>query len=373
MNGCRRQQLLMPLIAACLCVSLAPLSHAQAAGNLMKNPGFEDGLSATYPGVGLHWETNDAQPHSDVDVLTGSISHSGAYSQWLKANPSWDLGAVRQVSAYGSVTAGKTYHVQAWIKTANVANPAGWYVFGIWWFNNDSLVDPPAGESKMPRQETNNYDWRPISWEVVAPATANRVAAFLTRHTDGDAWYDDVFVGEVLPGAPQIAVSPASLSHRVIRTGSLANDSLGIRNAGGGLLSYVVSSGASWLSVASASGTNAGEADTCSLSYNLVGMPLGTFTTSLTVTDPAATNSPQIVPVSLTIYQPGDCDGDGDVDQNDFGVIQSCQTGLDVPQPAPGCACALMDTDSDVDTADLDLWMQCLSGPGVPASLDCAR
>jgi hypothetical protein len=110
----------------------------------------------------------------------------------------WDLGAVRQISPYNSVTAGKTYHVQAWIKTSNVANPSGWYVFGIWWFRGDRMI----GESKMPRQETNNYGWRLIAWDATAPAGADRGAAILSRHTDGDAWYDDIYIGQGLAGSP---------------------------------------------------------------------------------------------------------------------------------------------------------------------------
>jgi hypothetical protein len=57
---------------ACICVPAAGLSHAQAARHLIQNSGFEAGPSATYPGVGLYWETNDAQWHSNVDVLTSS-------------------------------------------------------------------------------------------------------------------------------------------------------------------------------------------------------------------------------------------------------------------------------------------------------------
>ena len=71
------------------------VNSAWGGPNLIRNPGFEEGPSPTYPGVGLHWETNDAQPHPEVDVLTTATTHGGSYSQWLKANAAWDLGMVR--------------------------------------------------------------------------------------------------------------------------------------------------------------------------------------------------------------------------------------------------------------------------------------
>lgn len=160
--------------------------------NLIRGGGFELG-EGDYPGVGRYWETNDAQPHPEVDFLDAGIKHSGHYSQHLAANPVWDLGMTRQITDYGSVVPGRTYRLQAWVRTANVQNPAGWYVLGLWWFENDTWL----GDVKMERPETNNYDWRLITIEAVAPPRANRLGAILTRHTDGDAWYDDVRAVEV--------------------------------------------------------------------------------------------------------------------------------------------------------------------------------
>jgi hypothetical protein len=50
--------------------------------------------------------------------------------------------------------------------------------------------------------------------------------------------------------------------------------------------------------------------------------------------------------------QPGDCDGDDDVDLLDFGDFQLCFTGMD-GGPIPGnCECADFDGDGDVDLLD---------------------
>jgi len=160
--------------------------------NMVRGGGFEQG-EGKYPGVGIYWETNDAQPHPEVDFLDSEIKHSGQYSQHLAAHTEWDRGMTQQFTNYNTVTPGKQYRLEAWVRTANVENPAGWYVLGLWWMHDDTWI----GDVKMDRQETNNYDWRLLSIEATAPPGANRVGVVLTRHTDGDAWYDDVRIVEV--------------------------------------------------------------------------------------------------------------------------------------------------------------------------------
>lgn len=68
-----------------------------------------------------------------------------------------------------------------------------------------------------------------------------------------------------------------------------------------------------------------------------------------------------------------DFDRDGDVDQSDFGHLQACLSGTNVPQFAPECQDANLDRDfvNDVDSADLNLLLGCFSGPGILAPTDC--
>ncbi len=88
---------------------------------------------------------------------------------------------------------------------------------------------------------------------------------------------------------------------------------------------------------------------------------------ALTVEPP--TRSPCINPELLF-----DTDNDGDVDQQDFGLFQSCYTGPDDPLGVfdmPTCRCMDADWDFDVDEDDYDVFEGCASGPGMAADPDC--
>lgn len=65
-----------------------------------------------------------------------------------------------------------------------------------------------------------------------------------------------------------------------------------------------------------------------------------------------------------------DLDGDGDVDQSDFGLFQACFTGPEATAPR-ACKCADSNKDARVDSHDLQVFEGCASGPSVPASLTC--
>lgn len=66
-----------------------------------------------------------------------------------------------------------------------------------------------------------------------------------------------------------------------------------------------------------------------------------------------------------------DFDRDGDVDLLDFGHFQVCLNGPYEPQTDPNCADTLLTPDIYVDGNDLQIFLQCLSGSGVPADPNC--
>ena len=73
-------------------------------------------------------------------------------------------------------------------------------------------------------------------------------------------------------------------------------------------------------------------------------------------------------------------DGDGDVDQDDFAVLQLCITGDGGAIPAKPEYCTCFDRpeggppplpDGDIDQTDIAGFEACASGPDVPAHQAC--
>jgi hypothetical protein len=67
------------------------------------------------------------------------------------------------------------------------------------------------------------------------------------------------------------------------------------------------------------------------------------------------------VTVSERPRVPGELDGDGDVDQADFGLFQACLAGSGQSY-ATGCAPADLDSDGDVDQDDFGVFSACMGG-----------
>ena len=70
---------------------------------------------------------------------------------------------------------------------------------------------------------------------------------------------------------------------------------------------------------------------------------------------------------------PADLDRDFDVDQVDVQIMLACWTGSQVIQNDPTCQAADQDRDGDVDQTDFGLLQRCQSGDGVPADPRCGR
>ena len=102
--------------------------------------------------------------------------------------------------------------------------------------------------------------------------------------------------------APVLVVSPASLAFAASVGGpDPTAQSVGVSNGGGGTLGWTTTSGASWLSVSPMSGTGPA---TVSAAATASGLPVGTYTTTITIDAPGAQGTPQTVAVTLAVSAP---------------------------------------------------------------------
>ncbi|HVP09987.1 MAG TPA: hypothetical protein VMV94_02245, partial [Phycisphaerae bacterium] len=102
-------------------------------------------------------------------------------------------------------------------------------------------------------------------------------------------------------GQPTILLSAAALAPSATEGSNPPDDSFTVSNSGGGVLNYTIGSDVAWLVVSPTSGSGTGAADPITVQYDAASLTAGTYSATITVSDPAATNDPQIIDVSLTI------------------------------------------------------------------------
>lgn len=103
--------------------------------------------------------------------------------------------------------------------------------------------------------------------------------------------------------APSIAASPSTLTFSSTAGGAHpASQSFGLTNSGTATLNYTIATNANWIAVSPVSGTlAAGAGQQVTVSINNTGLQPGSSNAIITITDPAAGNSPQYVSVALNI------------------------------------------------------------------------
>ncbi len=225
----------------------------------------------------------------------------------------------------------------------------------------------------------NGNTWTQYSRPVTTGPTGQLSVGFKLGSYGGPApavlWDTLRFTPTVSP--PAIGLSPASLAAVCTAGSDPTAQSFTVSNVGGGTLAYSITDDAAWLSCAPASGTSTGEADTITVTYSAAGLSAGTYQATVTVSDPAAGNNPQLLPVTLTVQPalppiPGDMNADRKVNEQDVAAFLGCATGPGQGPPGPGCDPGDIDVDGDVDQADFGLLQRCLHPPTQSADPNCA-
>ncbi|MHC4673831.1 MAG: family 10 glycosylhydrolase [Planctomycetota bacterium] len=190
----------------------------------------------------------------------------------------------------------------------------------------------------------------------------------------GDLQRYNITLGDPPGPPPTIELDPTLINRLVIEGNDLANDMFSIRTpVADSVLEYTITRDVTWLSLSPTAGTSTGEADPIDIIYHTSFLAIGNYTANITVTDPAATNSPQTLIVNLKVANaiPPDFDFDGDVDANDTTYLLSYMTGPEAGPPTPGCVDADLDLDGDIDQSDFGCFQRCLSGEFRAPRADC--
>jgi hypothetical protein len=117
---------------------------------------------------------------------------------------------------------------------------------------------------------------------------------------------------EPLGDTPLISEQPEQIEFAGFADGNNpAPQSLYIYNTGTDTLNWQISEDCSWLTAEPNSGSSTGEVNEVNLSVDITGLGPGVYNCELTISDSNASNSPQLVTVSLNIYPQGQVYGWG--------------------------------------------------------------
>jgi len=184
------------------------------------------------------------------------------------------------------------------------------------------------------------------------------------------------FVTQVV--LPEIAVTPSNLAFGAVRGGlTPGNQTLFIWNSGGSgtTLSWTLYDDADWLEENATYGNSTGVDDKIlvGVSVNITGMSVGDYCANITIADPEAVNSPQVIPVTLHISSPppsegggggggspsvrGDVNGDEVVDERDLTILKEIILGLGADTGSEDC-----NRDGKVDARDLTMIKRIILG-----------
>jgi hypothetical protein len=204
----------------------------------------------------------------------------------------------------------------------------------------------------------------------------------MAYYLDGTDWgslpHSDLSmtIVEYMPPPSWLLVEPNAVSHMVDKDSNQPPDTVTITNRANRTVCYTaLELQSDWLSVvAPVSACLApGASGQMTISYTVANLPNGRYEATIAIKD----DDPDTLPAELTVTvnivtAPGDLDGDGDVDMEDFGIFQACLTGSGIPQTDPDCLKARLDGDEDVDEHDLAILQNCFSGPNKRADRNCA-
>lgn len=159
-------------------------------------------------------------------------------------------------------------------------------------------VSPASGTA------TTETDTVTLSFSTATLAMGSYAATISVRNTQTQAATTVAVTLTVAAPGPILAAEPATIAASALVGQNAPAQTLTVRNAGSGTLSYVVSDSASWLTIATPTGTSTGESDGITLGFASSSLAAGTYNATISVTASGATGSPKTIPVTLAVLAP---------------------------------------------------------------------
>ncbi|MBI2450936.1 MAG: hypothetical protein HYV52_01185 [Parcubacteria group bacterium] len=136
-----------------------------------------------------------------------------------------------------------------------------------------------------------------------------------------------IFQTKIAMAAATISLSPTVFSASATQGTNSPNQALTVTNSAtdGSVLNWTASDDATWLDLFPLSGSlPSSSSESITLAYSTTTLAPGSYTATITISDPAATNNPQIVTVDLIIVANANVTGYGWIGADNCDGILSC-------------------------------------------------
>ena len=289
-------------------ISVSPTSLSFSATEGSPNPAAQTITVSNSGGGTLSWAGSDNQPWLNVSPFGSTITATvntvgltpGSYSGTISVTDPAATNSPQTVPVTFNIAAAPVIGLSptslTFTATAGGANPS-----------NQTVTVSNTGGGTLSYTASDNQPWLSVSSSgstmtvsvTSAGLAANSYSGTITV-SSSNALNSPQTVPVVLtvtasPVPPAISVSPTSLLFSGTQgSPNPAAQIITVSNSGGGLLNWSVSDNQPWLHT-----TTSG--DTVNVTVSIGSAGVGTNTGTITVTDPAATNSPQTIPVTLTV------------------------------------------------------------------------
>ncbi len=341
-----------------LAVSNITSSGAVSGGNITDNGG------STVSSRGVCWGTSANPTVAGSKTVNGS--GNGAFTSTLTGLTEHTTYYVR---AYATNSAGTAYGNSLLFKTnaealsVTITKPKnGEEVSGTVTITAVTASHPTARDSVAlaiakveffhdgEKLATDTHEPYEVQWNTTSVPEGLHTLKVVAYNTKSDSSEQEITVF-VMNTPAQIMVNRSRLNYGSVSSAlTTGSQTLLINNVGGGSLNWSISKDASWLQLTATSGTGSG---VVGVSVNVSGLNVGTYTASLTVSDPNATNSAVVVPVTLVVYNPG-------ATVAPFGYFETPAEGASVHGSIPVTGWVL----DDIEPTSVKIYRQPVSGEG---------
>ncbi len=318
------------------------VSIYSSTGNSNSSYSSWSGTSMAAPHMTGAWALlREAGPSSSVNTIFNALRDTGTSisSPWCSGGPIPRINVDEAVlDLLGGITASIT-----------VTSPNGgenWvvgYLHNITWISTGSV-----GNVKIEYSFDNGSNWSNItsstandgaySWTVPGAVSTQCLVRISEASDNTPSDTSDTVFSITGSAVSEIALNRTHFNFgAIIQGASTGSQLLRVDNKGGGTLNWTATPDVSWLTCSPFSGTNAG---VTAVSVTAAGYPAGSYSGIITVTDPDAANSPQIVTVNLTVKNASQ-------DEAPFGTFSTPVNGSFISGSVPVTGWALDDVDVD--------------------------